>query len=286
MLPSAAADDKPEFCIFPYSCPTAGRINPPVGQCGSETKTLLIGARLERIEEFIFYDSGIEVVNHKSVEKIPHDIHGDLRPTPAGTAVELTLRIANDCRLGEHFFRLRTHENLSEMLSFWVSPFPCVKESHWAHDRTANGGNGSMALAQPVKRGVTVLGYHPAYSTIDHDFYSVELEKGARLTVEVWSACLGFDFHGGITDCAITVYGPDKKKLAYCDDTSLSDMDPILSFTAPVKGVYYVNIHQSMDFEGALRPYAAHFSDVRRPMITYPLGGQAGSDLALTFDRS
>ena len=36
----------------------------------------------------------------------------------------LTLEIADDCRLGEHFFRLRTHENLSEMLSFWVSPFP------------------------------------------------------------------------------------------------------------------------------------------------------------------
>lgn len=283
LVPSATADDKPDFCIFPYSCPTAGRIQPQVGQRGARTKVLLLGARLQRIEEFVFYDEGIEVVNHEAVNNIPHDIHGELRPTPAGTAVELTLDIATDCRLGEHFFRIRTHENLSEMLSFWVSPFPCVMEDHWAHDNTANGGNGSMALAQPVQRGVTVLGYHPAYSTIDHDFYSVELEKDERLTVEVWSACLGFHFQGGITDCAITVYGPDQKKLAYCDDTSLRDMDPILSVTAPEKGVYYVNIHQNMDFEGKLRPYAAHFSDARRPMITYPLGGQAGSDLTLTL---
>ncbi|MCR9200827.1 MAG: PPC domain-containing protein [Planctomycetaceae bacterium] len=278
---SAVADEKPPFCIFPYSCPTAGRIDPPVGQRGATHKALLLGARLQQIEEFLFYDAGIEVIAHRPVAQIPHDIHGDLRPTPAGTAVELTLKIADDCRVGEHFFRLRTHEALSEMLSFWVTPFPCIKEHHWAHDRTANGGNGRPDLAQPVKRDVTVIGYHPAYATMDHDFYAVELQQGERLTVEVWSACLGFHFHGGLTDCAITVYDPDQKKLAYCDDTSLRDMDPIVSLTAPRTGTYYVNIHQNMDYEGKLRPYAAHFSAARRPMITYPLGGQAGTTVPL-----
>lgn len=281
MSVSAQADEKPPFCIFPYSCPTAGRIDPPVGQRGSTHTALLLGARLQQIEEFLFYDAGIQVLAHRPVDRIPHDIHGDLRPTPAGTAVELTLKIADDCRLGEHFFRLRTNEALSEMLSFWVTPFPCIKEKHWAHDRTADGGNGTPELAQPIQRNVTVLGYHPAYATMDHDFYALQLQQGERLTVEVWSACLGFHFHGGLTDCAITVYGPDKHKLAYCDDTSLRDMDPVISLTAPRTGTYYVNIHQNMDYEGKLRPYAAHFSAARRPMITYPLGGQAGTTLPL-----
>lgn len=276
------ANGKPDFCIFPYSCPTAGRINPQVGERGSQMKTTLIGGRLQQIKEFIFYDKGIRVVDHRPLDAIPHDIHGGRREMPPGTAVELTLEIGDDCRLGEHFFRLRTQENLSEMLSFWVSPFPCEPEKHWVHDD--GKGNGTMALAQPVKLGTTVYGYHPSYSTIDHDFYAVELKKGQRLTVEVWSACFGFDFHRGLTDCAITVYGPDqRRRIAYSDDTSLRDMDPIVSLTAPVAGTYYVNIHQNMDFEGALRHYAAHFSDAKRPMITYPLGGEAGKELALTL---
>ncbi|MEM1296590.1 MAG: PPC domain-containing protein, partial [Verrucomicrobiota bacterium] len=277
-------NDEPD-CIFPYICPTAGRINPQVGERGSEVKALLLGTRLERIEEFLFYDSGIEVVDYQPVDQIPHDNHGSLSPTPAGTAVELTLRIAEDCRLGEHFFRLRTHEALSEMLSFWVSPFPCVPEIDWAHDRK-DKGNGTMAHAQPVELGSTVFGYHPSYSTMDHDFYSVEMEEGQRLTVEVWSACLGFEFHRGLTDCAITIYGPDKKKLLSVDDTSLRDMDPIVSLRAPESGVYYINIHQNMDFEGSLRHYAAHFSDAFRPMISYPLGGQVGEELNLTWIES
>lgn len=282
----AVAQEKPEFCVFPYSCPTAARINPQVGERGSEMKAILIGARLERIEEFVFYDDGIRVIDHRPLDEIPHDQHGGPRPMPPGTAVEVTLEIADDCRLGEHFFRLRTHENLSEMLSFWVSPFPCVAEAHWTHD-SDDAGNGTMARAQPVELGTTVYGYHPSYSTIDNDFFAVELEEGQRLTIEVWSACLGFDFQGGLTDCAITVYGPDqRRKVAYSDDTSLRDMDPIVSLKAPEAGVYFVNVHQNMDFEGQLRHYAVHFSDAQRPMITYPLGGEAGTELALTLIES
>ena len=279
---AACPQEKLDFCVFPYSCPTAGRITPQVGERGSLTKAVLIGGRLERIEEFIFYDEGIRVVDHRPVAEIPHENHGGARKMPPGTAVELTLEIAPDCRLGEHFFRLRTHENLSEMLSFWVSPFPCVAEVHWTHDRDG-AGNGTIGQAQEVELGTTVFGFHPAYSTMDNDFFAVELEKGQRLTVEVWSACLGFDFQGGLTDCAITVYGPGREKIAYCDDTSLRDMDPIVSLEAVESGVHFVNVHQNMDFEGQLRHYAVHFSDASRPMITYPLGGQAGTELSLTL---
>ncbi|MEM7599822.1 MAG: PPC domain-containing protein [Verrucomicrobiota bacterium] len=287
LIPSIVrAQEKPEFCTFPYSCPTAGRINPQVGEQGSTMKATLIGARLEQIEEFVFYDEGLRVIEHRPLEEIPHDLHGRPRPMPQGTAVELTLEIADNCRLGEHFFRLRTHENLSEMLSFWVSPFPCIAEAHWTED-SLEKGNGTMARAEPVSLGTTVYGYHPAYSTMDNDFYAVELRKDQRLTIEVWSACLGFDFHRGLTDCAITVYGPDRRtRIAFSDDTSLAAMDPFVSLQAPEDGVYYVNIHQSMDFEGALRHYAAHFSEAPRPVITYPLGGEVGTELSLTLIES
>lgn len=282
LISPALAQEKLEFCTFPYSCPIAGRLNPQVGEQGSTTKITLIGGRLQEIEEFFFYQPGIKVVDWRPLDVIPSDMRGDDRKMPEGTAVELTLEIADDCPLGEHFMRLRTKEALSEMVSFWVSPFPCVPEKDWAHD-SADKGNGEMVRAQQIELGTTVYGYHPSYSTMDHDFYAVDLEEGENLTVEVWSACLGFDFHDGITDCAITVYDPDQKKIAYVDDTSLRDMDPIVSLKAEKAGPYYVNIHQNMDFEGALRHYAAHFSNEKRPMITYPLGGPAGSELELTL---
>ena len=85
-----------------------------------------------------------------------------------------------------------------------------------------------------------------------------------------------------MSDIAVTVYDPDRKKVAYADDTSLRDMDPILNMTAPETGTYFVNIHPSMDFEGTLRHYVAHFSDAPRPLITYPLGGQAGTAFRAT----
>ena len=202
----------------------------------------------------------------------------DMRPTPEGTAVELKLKIADDCPLGEHHFRIRTDDQLSEMVSFWVTPFPCVVESNVGQDGDKKS-NGDIENAQPVQLNTTVYGYHPQQTTMDHDWFRVDLKKDQRLTVEVWSSCFGFQFHGGMSDTQITVHGPDKKFLAAVDDTSLTDMDPILNIRAPEHGTYYINIHQNMDYEGTLRHYAAHISSAPRPMVTYPLGGQVGTNL-------
>ena len=278
LLASANAQD---FCIFPYRCPTAARISPQVGQRGTEVTLLLQGARLQEIEDVLFYSPGLKYVGFKPLDQVPDDIHQKPKATPAGTAAALTLEIAEDCPLGEHFLRIRTSDELSEMLSFWVTPFRCVAEAHVGHDAPGNT-NGSIDNAQPIELGTSVYGYHPKNSTIDYDYYSVELQEGQRLTVEVWSSCLGFQHFRGMSDIAVTVYGPDQKKVAYADDTSLRGMDPILNMTAPESGTYFVNIHQSMDFEGILRHYVAHFSDAPRPMITYPLGGQAGTALQAT----
>ena len=102
---------------------------------------LMIGARLQKIEDVVFYRPGLQFVGYKLLEKRPNDIHMDMRPTPEGTAVELKLKIADDCPLGEHHFRIRTDDQLSEMVSFWVTPFPCVVESNVGQDgdKKSNG---------------------------------------------------------------------------------------------------------------------------------------------------
>jgi len=276
------AADRPDFCSFPYACPIAGRITPQVGQRGTEVTVLVRGGRLEQIQDLLFYGIGIKYVGYRLVDEAMNDITQQSVPVKRGTVAELTLSIAKDCPLGRQYFRIRTADALSEMLSFWVTPFPCVNEAHKGHDSPKNT-NGTFETVQPVKLGTTLLGFHPSYTTIDYDFYSVKLRKGQRLTVEIWSACLGYEHFRGITDTAITVFNPSRKKVAFSDDTSLRDMDPIVSFIAAESGTYFVNIHQNMDFEGSLRPYAAHFSDAPRPSLTYPLGGQAGTTIQTTL---
>ena len=278
-LRSCSAQERPEFCIFPYRCPIAARLSPQVGQTGSEVKLLLQGARLQEIQEVLFYRSGITFVGFEPAALVPDDIHQMPIDAPEGTAAWLTLKIADDCPLGEHFLRVRTSDALSEMVSFWVTPFPCVAEQHLGHD-SATSSNGSIETAQQIALGNSVYGYHPKNSTMDHDFYAVDLDQGQRLTVEVWSSCLGYQHFRAMSDIAITVYDSDGKRIAAVDDSSLMGMDPILNITVERAGKYFVNIHQSMDFEGILRHYVAHFSDAPRPVITYPLGGQAGTVLS------
>ncbi len=274
----AAADERPEFCILPYRCPTAARLMPQVGQRGTQTTLLMIGARLQKIEDVVFYRPGLQFIGYELVEEIPDDNTMQMKPTPAGTAVALTLKIDADCPLGEHQLRIRTDDQLSEMVTFWVSPFPCVAETRMGHDQDGNT-NGDIENAQPVELNNTVYGYHPKQSTMDDDWYSVDLKKGQRLTVEVWSSCLGFQHFGAMSDTKITLHGPDKQFFTSVDDTSLRDMDPILNILAPESGTYYINIHQNMDYEGNLRHYAAHISSAPRPTLTYPLGGQAGTKM-------
>lgn len=243
---AAVAQDTPDFCILPYRCPTAARLMPQVGQRGTQVTLLMIGARLQKIEDVVFYRSGLRFVGYELLKEIPEDHSMQLKSTPAGTAVALTLRIADDCPLGEHHLRIRTNDQLSEMVSFWITPFRCVAEANVGNDSEGKT-NGDVDHAQPVELNSTVYGYHLKQNTMDNDWFRVELEKGQRLTVEVWSSCLGFQHFGAMSDTKITVHGPDKKFLAAVDDTSLSDMDPILNLAAPATGTYYINIHQNMD---------------------------------------
>ena len=84
-------------------------------------------------------------------------------------------------------------------------------------------------------------------------------------------------------DGTLTLYGPDRKKIASVDDTWLSGEDPILSLIAKVDGPHYIKVHQSMEHEHGARSYAIHIGTGIRPLMVYPLGGEAGKELALNY---
>src|SRR5215475_12341520 len=126
--------------LVPAVWATAPRLDsvlPTGGQRGTEIELKLAGSRLDDAEQLFFYEPGIETMKLE----VTND------------TVFVQLRIAADCPLGEHHLRLRTRGGLSELSTFFVGPFPIVKESE---------PNNDPQQAQKIDLNTTVEGVIPS----------------------------------------------------------------------------------------------------------------------------
>src|SRR5204863_1660637 len=94
-------------------------------------------------------------------------------------SLKVTLKIAADCRLGEHAFRVRTSAGVSELRTFWVGALPSIDEKE---------PNSQFDTPQPIPLNVTV---HGVIDAEDVDYFVVECKKGQRLSAEVEGMRLG-----------------------------------------------------------------------------------------------
>src|SRR5262249_50909643 len=83
--------------------PSLGSITPRGGQRGTEMPLFFNGARLSDAVEILFYSPGFSVSKIEAVND---------------NQVKATVKIAADCRMGEHIMRVRTKTGISEMRSF------------------------------------------------------------------------------------------------------------------------------------------------------------------------
>src|SRR5262245_20667721 len=93
--------------------PNFASVTPAGGQRGTDVEVTVRGDRLADTQEIYFYDRGItldRIIEAKDKE------------------AKVALKIAPDCRLGEHVLRLRTASGISAMRLFYVGPFPSVEE--------------------------------------------------------------------------------------------------------------------------------------------------------------
>lgn len=250
-------------------------ILPQIGQRGTEVQVVLVGSHLETAEEVLFYKPGIQCSSFEALTEYPRN--GRIEKAGSGEAVRLTFTIQETAEIGEYFFRLRTKRHLSELLSFWVTPFPVIDEIEPFSTK-----NDDPSTAQRIPLNSTVSGYQPQGPPNDFDYYSVTLTKGQRCTAQILSARLGTYHYGGLTDMALEAYSPDGKRVARCDDSPLLAQDPVISFFADVSGDYLILARQQMDYETMPRHYALHIGDFARPVVTFPLGGKSGAELPLT----
>ena len=82
-------------------------------QRGTDATVLPGGGNLADAQEAVFYSPGIAVTKLEVVNP---------------TQVKLTLKVAPDCRLGEHGIRVRTATGVTELRTLWVGALPIVDE--------------------------------------------------------------------------------------------------------------------------------------------------------------
>jgi len=92
--------------------PSLGLILPRGLQRGKESVLTFHGGQLADAKEILFFSPGFTVTK--------------LEPT-AGS-VKATIKVAADCRLGEHVAHVRTASGVSEYRTFYVGPFREIEE--------------------------------------------------------------------------------------------------------------------------------------------------------------
>jgi hypothetical protein len=231
--------------------PDLTAVAPAGGQRGTTVEVTLRGARLADTQEVFFYSPGLslgKIVEAKDKE------------------VKATFVVAPDCRIGEHALRVRTAGGISALRLFFVGPFPSVEEKE---------PNDQPTKAQPIALNSTV---HGTITSEDIDFFSVEVKKDQRFSVEIEGARLGRTMF----DPIITVMEPGGKVVASSDDTPLLGHDGFISFLAPADAKYLIQV-RDITYTGNGHFYRLHVGTFPRPAAVFPLGGQPGETLQARF---
>jgi hypothetical protein len=232
--------------------PSLGNILPRGWQRGTETTITFNGARLADAQEILIYYPGITVTGLKVVND---------------GQVQATIKIAPDCRLGEHAFRVRTASGISELQTFYVGPLPVVDEKE---------PNSDFAAPQKIALNSTV---HGVADSEDVDYYLVEAKKGQRLTAEVEGMRLGTT----LFDPYVAILDMKRFELAASDDAALLGNDCVASVVVPADGTYVIQVREtSYAGNGGCR-YRLHVGTFPRPTAVLPAGGKLGEEVEVTF---
>jgi len=232
--------------------PTLSIILPRGGQRGTEQVFRFTGARLDDAAEILFYEPGFEVL--------------EIKPADANN-IDVKVRIAPDCALGEHTAQVRTKSGISDYRTFFVGALPAVEEKE---------PNTDFAAPQDVELNVTVSG---TVDNEDVDYYRVKATKGQRISVEVEAMRFGQT----LFDPYIAILNDKRFELAAEDDSPLVKQDAATSIIAPEDGVYIVEMRDSGYGGDGNSRYRLHIGTFPRPTAVFPPGGKAGETIDVTF---
>ena len=238
--------------ILRASDPALSIILPRGGQRGAEQVFRFAGGRLDDAAEILFYEPGFEVL-----KIVPADANN----------IDVTVKIAADCQLGEHTAAVRTKSGVSEYRTFFVGALPTVEEKE---------PNTDFKAPQPVALNVTVSG---VVENEDVDYFVVEAKKGQRLSAEVEAMRFGQT----LFDPYIAILDERRFELSAVDDSPLVRQDAVTSILVPEDGKYIIEMRESGYSGNGECRYRLHIGTFPRPVAVYPSGGKAGEEVELTF---
>jgi hypothetical protein len=231
--------------------PSLGVILPRGLQRGATSVLTFHGGNLADAKEILFFSPGFEVTK--------------LEPSPG--AVKATIKVAKDCRLGEHVAHVRTATGLTEYRTFWVGPFPDVKEKE---------PNSDFKSPQPIPMNVTVAG---VIDNEDVDYYVIDAKKGQRISAEIEGMRLGVTMF----DPYIAILDSKRFELITADDSPLLKQDALASIIAPADGKYVIQVRESSYGGDGNCHYRLHVGNFPRPIAVYPAGGKLGEEVQVRF---
>jgi hypothetical protein len=187
---------------------------------------------------------------------------------PVTRSVKLKLTVAPDAPLGVREFRLASALGISTIGQLVIVDDPVIAES---------GDNNTREKANPITVPCVVSGRIEAVE--DVDYFKFHAEEGQILTFEVQCARLEDKIHDlqKHADPMLTLFDAQGRELAANDDTYFAD--PLLTFSVPRTGDYYIQIRDSK-YDGDPRwVYALLVTN--RPYVShvFPMAGNPGDTL-------
>lgn len=214
-------------------------------------------------------------------EIVPQKLPAVMPPAkPLVKTVKVKLTVEKDAPLGVREFRVATSLGLSSIGQLVIVADPVVQEK---------ADNNLMPQAQPITLPCVVAGKLEALE--DVDFFQFEGKEGQTLTFELLCARIQDKIHDLQKHAKpmITLYDGDGRELAANDTFYFAD--PMLSFTLPKTGNYFLQVREST-YDGDPRwVYALLATD--RPYVShvYPMAGNPGKKIDVTpigsaFDKA
>jgi hypothetical protein len=243
------------------SFPMVTHTMPVAVQRGKTTEVVVAGRMDFRgVYKVLFEGKGItaEVIPQPPPKAAPK------KGVPAGS-VKLKLTVAPDAALGPRDFRLASELGISSVGQFVVVDEPVVQEK---------SVNNTFQQAMAIKLPCVVAGRLEVVE--DVDFYKFEAEAGQALTFELLCARLQDRIHDLQKHAKpmLTLYDGEGRELAANDHFYFAD--PLLSYTVPKSGTYYLQVRESTYDGDARWVYALRATN--RPYVThvYPMAANPG----------
>ena len=233
------------------STPRLSVITPRGVQRGGEYQLRFSGNRLGDTRQVLLYDEGVEVVEFKQVD---------------GNNVDVKIKVAADCRLGEHIAQLRTVRGVSDFRSFYIGAMVEAAEAE---------PNNSLENAQAIESNRTING---VITSEDVDLYKIQCKKGERLSIEIEAMRLG-----ALVDPFVSVLNSEKFEIAVSDDSQLHRQDSLISLQVPADGEYYVLVREASYGGSPGSRYRLHVGSFPRPVVAFPAGAPANTTAEIQF---